>query len=177
MKYKNEIIVGAGVAAVIIAGYFGWQYFAAPGAGEGTLAEANEPYQVPPMAGEYQNDEYRFSFSLPQGFAAREMQGAVVVEDAEGNGIQIVITPIEDDIPQMTEERIRADIPDLSVREPEVVEVGDGRTGLAFLSDNEAFNGASREVWFVFDGHLYQISTYARLDPLIQAIFRTWEFF
>jgi hypothetical protein len=28
-----------------------------------------------------------------------------------------------------------------------------------------------------FPGNLYQISTYARLDPLLQAMFGTWKFF
>jgi len=172
----RSIALGAGVALVIIAGFFGWQYFAAQGPVDSPEV-AEGPYQVPPMAGGYTNDVYRFSFSLPQSFSVREMEGVVVIENAAGDGVQVLITPIEEDIPNLTAEIIQTDIPDLAVREPEVVEIGEGRTGLAFLSDNEAFDGASREVWFVFGGSLYQISTYERLDPLVQAIFRTWEFF
>lgn len=136
-----------------------------------------EPFVLPPMGERYTNDTHRFSFAVPQGFAMREFEGTVVVENERGEGIQIVITSIDEDIPVLTKERIEADIPDLAVAEPQPVEVGEGRAGLAFKSDNEAFDGASREVWFVFDGQLYQISTYERLDPLLQAIFQTWQFF
>lgn len=37
--------------------------------------------------------------------------------------------------------------------------------------------GASHEVWFVFRENLYQISTCARLDNLLQEMFSTWSFF
>jgi len=57
------------------------------------------------------------------------------------------------------------------------VEIGDDYTGVAFRSDNPAFGGASREVWFVFHGNLYQISTYEHLDSLLQTMFSTWKFF
>jgi hypothetical protein len=76
----------------------------------------------------------------------------------------------------MTAERIRADIPDMVIVDTETVEIGTDRMGLAFKSDNEAFDSASREVWFVFGGYLYQISTYERLDPVLKELFATWQF-
>jgi hypothetical protein len=50
------------------------------------------------------------------------------------------------------------------------------KSGLAFVSDNEAFGGRSREVWFVYDGYLYQISTYLGMDQLVQNVLASWTF-
>ncbi len=44
------------------------------------------------------------------------------------------------------------------------------------MSDNPAFAGASREVWFVFNTNLYQISTYTEFDELLKGLFGTWQF-
>jgi len=143
-----------------------------------------QPYIVPPLGGEqYVNDTLRFRLELPEGFSPREMQGTdgvgatIVLEDAEANGIQIATRPFDEDLRVLSVERVQSDIPDMQIIEPQPVEIGESHTGLAFKSDNEAFSGASREVWFVFNGTLYQISTYERLDNLLKTMFQTWEFF
>lgn len=124
----------------------------------------------------YINEAHRFSFTTPPGYSVQETDTLVTVENATGEGIQILMTPIDEDIPVLTAERIRADIPDLVITDTEEVDIGDSRKGLAFKSGNEAFDGASREVWFVFNGYLYQISTYERLDPILKQLFSTWQF-
>lgn len=45
-----------------------------------------------------------------------------------------------------------------------------------FQSDNPAFDGASREVWFVYNDYLYQISAYAEFDEFLKELFGTWQF-
>lgn len=142
---------------------------------------AAEPYVVPALTKEYENDVYDFSLRIPEEFAASNSaneQGGetVVLQDKNNNGIQIVITPDADDTKVLTKEMIAAQLPQLKITDVQPVEVGESHTGLAFKSDNEAFGGASREVWFVFRGNLYQISTYERLDDLLKQIFQTWEF-
>ncbi|MDP4020722.1 MAG: hypothetical protein Q8P58_01610 [Candidatus Adlerbacteria bacterium] len=165
----RSIALGASVALVIIAAVFGWQYFL-----------QNNTEQV--VDERYSNEEYGFSFAIPRGFEVWEAENIVVVENELGDGIQIVITPIVEDILVLTEERTRADVPDLVMQDSQAVEIEADRTGLVFTSDNEAFDGASREVWFVYPGpqglpQLYQLSTYARLDQLLESIFISWEFF
>ena len=71
---------------------------------------------------------------------------------------------------------IEKDIPDLLITDAQTVEIGDNYKGLAFKSDNSAFGGASREVWFVFRNNLYQISTYEKFDELLKKVFSTWVF-
>ncbi len=131
----------------------------------------------------YTNDTFKFSLSMPGNFEARELPpdegGAttLLIEAAErADGVQIIVSPFDEEITTLTQERILQDVPDLTITDPQPVEIGESNTGLAFKSGNEAFGGASREVWFVFRGNLYQISTYDRLDPLLKKIFSTWKF-
>ena len=172
----KKIFIIIAIVAIAGGGYFAYTKFVAPAA-----SDMQEPYVVSALGDEYRNETYGFSLTMPEGFKARIMSTSVegetiLLEDQTGNGIQIMITPIDEDIPALTVERIKADIPDMQISDEQVVEVGSSRTGLAFKSDNEAFDGASREVWFVFRGNLYQISTYERLDPLLKAVFQTWQF-
>lgn len=130
---------------------------------------------------DYRNERFGFSLKRPTGFTVAELppdDGAatILIQNGKGEGIQILITPGSSPSKTLTADMIRADIPDMQVRDVQVVEVGENHRGIAFLSDNEAFNGASREVWFFFRGNLYQISTYAYLDTLMQQMFATWQF-
>lgn len=129
----------------------------------------------------YENEEFGFSLNMPEGFSGtalpRDENGgtAIILQNKQGEGIQIYVTPAAGET-TLTADDIRAGIPDMQVEEPEVVEIGDQYRGVAFLSDNAAFGGDSREVWFYFRGNLYQISTYTRLDSLLKAMFATWQF-
>lgn len=129
----------------------------------------------------YANNTFGFSFKHPHDFSVgsfKEGESTVfLLQKAQaGQGVQIYITPIDETF-DMTKERIRTDIPDMDVRDEQVVELGErSGKGLAFLSDNEAFGGNSREVWFVYKNNLYQISTYASLDALLREVLNTWQF-
>jgi len=130
----------------------------------------------------YTNPNYKFSFKYPKEFKISEMPDvsggtAILVQNiAKDLGVQILITPFEDVDFDLTADLIRQDIPDMKISEPQEVIIGSSRKGLAFVSDNEAFGGKSREVWFIYGGNLYQISTYSELDGLLKGIFGTWQF-
>jgi len=151
---------------------------------------------------EYSHPTYHFSFKYPDGFtvstippvmsevepSADNGQGeTVLVESADSKaGVQIVISPYGSDV-DITAEMIARDIPEMKVSDAQELLVGEGRKGLAFMSDNPAFcaspepcaeegNGKAREVWFVFGGNLYQISTYAEQDEFLKGLFGTWQF-
>lgn len=151
-----------------------------------THTPASSTAAAPALTQPYQNSIYNFSLMMPADFAATESQDpsasstTIVMQNTTGDGVQILVSPFDEDTGQsytLTKERILQDVPDLSISGEQSVVVGANYTGLAFLSDNAAFGGDSREVWFVFRGELYQISTYARLDPLLKGIFATWKFF
>jgi hypothetical protein len=169
--FKNKKILGVIAAiVVIIAAYY--MYVRVSG-------DREAPYKVPALSEKYENTEHKFTLLMPKGFSARESElegvDTVVFENDKSEGIQIIVSPF-DDVKELTKSMIQADIPDMKVSDEQPVEIGNDYKGLAFRSDNEAFDGRSREVWFVFSGKLFQISTYERFDPLLQAMFSTWQF-
>lgn len=179
---SRNILLGIGVLLVlgVAAWFFLRQAPAVLPAGPSTDSHQT-PFVVPPLAGTYTNAKYHFSLALPEGFTAGELPGAdgadtVILQNKKGDGIQIIIRPFGEDLHVLTRDRIHQDIPDMKISDVENVTIGPTYTGVAFISDNEAFGGSSREVWFVFRGNLYQVSTYARLDGLLKAMFATWKF-
>lgn len=143
-----------------------------------TSGASDQPKGV--MSGrDYANTKYKFGVTLPEGFMPREIyteESDTILFEKGSDGVQIMVSPFED-IKELTADMIRADIPDMKIEQVQVVDIGSNYKGVAFLGDNPEFDGASRDVWFVFKGNLYQISTYARLDATLQSIFSTWKFF
>jgi hypothetical protein len=130
----------------------------------------------------YSNSAFRFSLKHPQGFTVTNVpsgdtdETVFLIESADKKvGIQMVISPYGEDS-DITGAMIRADLPDIKIDDAQTVEVGPNRLGLAFMSDNIAFGGKSREVWFVWNKNLYQISTYAEYDEFLKGLFGTWQF-
>ena len=130
----------------------------------------------------YLQPDYNFSFKYPKDFMVSQMPDGsggevVLVQNILKNiGIQILITENDEPDSDITEAVINESITDLKISEPQEVLIGLNRKGLAFKSDNSAFGGASREVWFIYGGNIYQISTYAEFDGFLQGLFGTWEF-
>lgn len=179
---KKTVIILIAVVVLLGAGWGTWKFFNTTW----IISGADAPYIVPPLSTPYTNSTYNFSVTLPQGFAASEAADpanaadTIVFQDAHADGIQIVVTPFDEDTGggyTLTQERILGDVPDLSMSDVQSVQVGDHYTGVAFKSNNPAFGGSTREVWFVFRGNLYQISTYEKFDDLLKAVFGTWQFF
>lgn len=181
MRAWMNLVTAVGVIIVCIGGV----YFFAFGTVEEvtpTPISLGAVYAGGPLASTYRNAELGFSVGLPEGFHSQELPvdenagRTILLQNDAGEGIQIYAVPYSENLSSLTAADIRAALPDLRVTEEQIVEIGENNTGVAFKSDNDAFNGDSREVWFVFRGTLYQISTYARLDGLLQAMFATWKF-
>lgn len=170
------------LVAVLLAAVFAIWAFLVSGKSVQPAEIRGGEYTGAPLQTNYENKTYSFSLRTPKGFSVQELPtdetGAdtVILQNEKGEGIQIRISPFED-IRALTADMVRENIPDMQISETETVAIGPEYTGVAFISDNEAFGGSSREVWFVYQGNLYQISTYARLDTLLKAMFATWKFF
>lgn len=127
---------------------------------------------------EYRNAAYHFSLLYPHELSVAEHPeggGATTitfqnVEKAEG--FQIFIVPYSE--AQVSEERFKQDEPS-GVRESLTSVVVDGATGAAFYSANPAL-GATREVWFVRGGFLYEATTLKPLEAWFRDIIQTWKF-
>ena len=134
----------------------------------------------------YQNQSYHFSINYPNGYTVSNVNdpsaggSTILIQDDSTNGdagIQIFISPYTDPDTDITPDFITQNAPDVTVNDPQVVAMSaGGGKGLAFESNNAAFGGASREVWFIYNGNLYQISTYLQYGNLLQAMMGTWKF-
>lgn len=187
MNRTLPIITAVGIVVLLVGAWLLW-------GGKGTplqfgavkpsaLTLGGAPYTGAPLTADYKNETFRFALDVPDGFTAGELpedeNGAstIIIQNDKGEGIQIYVTPAGSDNKTLSAESIRSSIPDMTVSDVEEVEIGNDYRGVAFLSDNEAYERNSREVWFYYKGNLYQISTYARLDSLLQAMFATWSFY
>ena len=128
----------------------------------------------------YADAAFHFSFSYPpelrveawQDGAARTIRGR---NAAKTIGFQIVIMPIGGNDTAITPSRIARDMPDVAFREPEHVRIPGSGKGLAFYATDRKF-GESFQAWFIRDGRLFQISSYAPHAALVRGVLASWTF-
>jgi hypothetical protein len=151
-------------------------------AGGFLVHQAQSDASTPQLTKSYTNDTYRFSLMMPADFAATagteidpNASTTVLLQNRAGDGVQILISPWDEPTSALTAERVTQDT-GLTVTNAKPIAIPGG-VGLSFNSDNDAFDGASSDIWFVHDGNVYELTTYARLDPLLHAMFATWRSF
>lgn len=126
------------------------------------------------------SERFKFSLNYPETLEVEvfdEDDGAYTAlfssKTEAKNGFQIFVTPTNFD--GISKERILNDNPSMIIEEPLDVILGDGTRALIFWSSDVAV-GKTREVWFVQDKYLYQITTYEHLDTWLANIMKTWKF-
>ncbi|OGZ32862.1 MAG: hypothetical protein A2V69_00610 [Candidatus Portnoybacteria bacterium RBG_13_40_8] len=141
----------------------------------------------------YTDSQYRFSFEYPKDFTVTKFQegedgDTILVQYREqseqvstsinkypdGSSFQIFISPFDEPGP-LTKERILQDLPDLIIKNPEQRVLKNGAVALVFFSEEQSL-GETREIWFIHNNHLYQITTNKELDGLVAKILETWRF-
>jgi len=147
----------------------------------------------------FTHPEYGFSFEYPKDLeiqAFKEEEGGEIIgetivfqqpnlpgvkplEDSEKIGLQIFISPFEDEEGVLTQERVLEDLPFAVIIEPQEVFLGvlaeKEIPALIFWSEDPLI-GKTREVWFIHSGYLYEITTYAYLDLWLANILSTLSF-
>ena len=137
---------------------------------------------------EFFHPQYGFTFQFPVDFRVGNFpapdSSEVVLVQKDQVGFQLYIKPFDEDI-ILTAERIKQDLPGQTIDEPLHIRIGDAdssaqggsgqATALVFFSDSESL-GRTREIWWVYRGSLYQITTYAEFDEAMVAILETWRF-
>jgi hypothetical protein len=168
---KLFIIIVAGVAVVGGAAFVGLRH-ASEVRGDTEPLELSETYT---------HAELGFSFRYPRAFRVNEIpQGEgnelVVVEDPlhARQGFQVFTQPYDEEGP-LTEARIRQDVPDIAMEQAAPVDVA-GVPGISFVQLQTADIGTTYEVWFVHQGTLYEVATYAPHAADLKAILATWTF-
>lgn len=134
----------------------------------------------------FEHPSLPYSFLYPTGFSISQftdsVSGAdtVLVQNADPGvlaGFQIVTTLYEGELP-ITPQLIERDIPDMRVGDAQEVLLGDSGRGLAFVSQDvgEVSGPQNREVWFVINGSLYQITARIEHDMLLKKVLDSWQF-
>jgi len=182
-EYKKIIIVG--VVVVLIVGLVVFLLVWGGGVKQDNytdqieIEEKNAPtlgvdYDI------YENIDYGFSIEHPV-----ELETEVVYEDNgqtilfqkpnEQIGFQIFITEFDGKEEVLTSSRILEDLESAVIDNPQEVTIGDDIRALIFWSSASGI-GKTREVWFIHNGFLYEITTYARLDSWLAQILSTMKF-
>lgn len=144
----------------------------------GSVFSGNSKSSLPDGYVLYQNQKYQFSFARPPEARVHtydEGGGAitVTVEDAKQTyGFQIFVVPYAGT--SITEERFRKDV--LSgVRTDVANAVIDGVQAVTFKSRDMVLGG-TREIWFLRNGYLYEVTALEQAVPWFMTIVGTWKF-
>ena len=127
----------------------------------------------------YRNTMYDFSLKYPKGFLTNSFrQGdadfVTISDNATGLGVQISITSFDEPTTNITAERVKQDIPDIVINDPQDVLLGSLGRGIAFVDGSGS--EAKRQVWFVARGHLFQLTTPIAFDATLKKMLTTWAF-
>jgi hypothetical protein len=130
----------------------------------------------------YQHPRLGFSFEKPAGYTVGSLKGdegseTLIVQPAVNSskqGFQVFISPIDAPI-EITPQLVQKELPGTTVVKPLSIEL-DGRKGMMFGSNNDAFEGKSYEIWLSDANNVYQITSYAEFSAELQKIIGTWKF-
>ena len=130
--------------------------------------------------GVYTNTTYHFSFRVPEGASVQSVQKTeessifLVRNPARKFEIQIAVFPFDEPGP-ITRERILQDVPDMVIKNPQNVLVGKNKFSALLFSGNVSGVGATREIWFIKNGYLFQVSTPSEFETDLGKMMETWE--
>jgi len=180
------IIIAAVLAAAVIGGLVAYKPYTFYMTDTSDTTDKTDP-QSAPLAARYENDQYGFSFSYPEGFNISDFEeggGKVILVKNVGssvsnnsnnyeNGFQIFIAAFDEPGP-ITKERILKDIPDMTIGGEQYIDIG-GERALSFTSQDD-LGGETREIWMVHGGYLYQIKGYKNFEEKMIEVLKTWKF-
>lgn len=124
----------------------------------------------------YRDPQGVFSLRYPKEFSIQEFfdeeKEIVIMGGSNRQGFQIVRSPFDEPAP-LTPKRILEDL-DILPQNPRDIEI-DGALALSFYGYEEGF-ADTYEVWFIYGGYLYQITTYKEFEEKLREILGTWRF-
>jgi hypothetical protein len=126
---------------------------------------------------EYRSLLFRFSLFYPDDLKVIEYgegKGTVITFEntKTRRGFQIFVVPYQEKV--ITPERFKMDVPSGVIKDKTDILVN-GTPATMFYSTNAAM-GETREVWFIKNGFLYEVTTYKELDAWLSNIMQTWRF-
>lgn len=127
----------------------------------------------------YQNEHFGFTFFHPPGGLKEHNEGfgaaTVVYQDATNSfGFQVFVVPYKN--ATISEERFAADVPS-GVRTNTVsVNIGKGAIQAVSFDSYDQALGDTKEIWFLYNGYLYEVTTLKTAESLLAPILETWQF-
>lgn len=137
---------------------------------------------VPPPEGyiKYENKRYGFSFYHSPEFVIKEYDeggGAMTVteeNEKKMRGLQIFIVPYGGTT--ISEERFKKDVPSGVRVNVENTFIGPLGTRAVTFNSYDSFLGETRELWFIHNGYLYEVTTFKGMGDWFAPIMQTWRF-
>lgn len=128
----------------------------------------------------YDHEEPFFAFAYPKELAVTELTEAngnevVVLEGGERQGFQVRFFPFDEEGP-LTVERIRTDIPDIVIDDPQAGLITAAQLPAILFWSQDSVLGKTRELWFIHEGYFYQLTTFPEFDTTLAAIMERWTF-
>lgn len=125
----------------------------------------------------------RFSIEIPSDFTSNtfeqldtasnlQYEVTVFVGEKKEENFQLAISEYNDS-DSISIAAIKRDNPDILMDDSHDIEIA-GSRGVTFL-DMESKNNPQRNVWFINNGHLYQITTYRSFDTKMSDILSSWK--
>lgn len=136
----------------------------------------------PPPSGyvRYQNDRYGFYFyHSPEANITEYDEGdgaTTIVQENFSNlrGLQIFIVPYTE--PTVSEERFKLDIPSGVIKNLATTTLGKIKVPAITFNSFDENLGETREIWFIHEGHLYEITTFKGIRDWLTPIIQSWRF-
>jgi len=128
----------------------------------------------------YENKKYGFSYyRSPQATIKEFDEGGGAMTIVQENiknvrGLQIFIIPYKEKT--ISEERFRLDVPSGVRKNVEKTFIGLPQVEAVTFNSYDEFLGETREVWFIYNGHLYEITTFKGVGDWFAPLLQTWRF-
>lgn len=170
---KKYLIPILGIAVIIAAGL----YFIRSSSKSDQAAEASQS-AVSGDTVQYKNVDRGFTIQYPKELSVKDFDEGDTThtitfqDDKTANGFQVFFTPYSGD--QITRSRMLKDIPSGDFTDPQEIVINGSIRALAFFSKGD--DGEMREVWFLHDGYLFEVTAYKDLDEWLAGIVQTLQF-
>jgi len=141
------------------------------------IAKAGDP---PPGYVIYTNEKHGFSYYHSSQSKIKEYDeggGAMtVVQENPQNmrGLQIFIVPYDKEV--ITEERFNRDVPSGVRYNIANTTIGLKKILAVTFNSYDNFLGETREVWFIYKGYLFEVTTFKGFAEWFVPIMQTWRF-
>ena len=175
---KTSLIIVIIVVLGVVAGAF-W-YFYRPNVNEGQIWATAETQETLPGWEGYAHPSLPFAFAHSKELVSNTFQDGeseiVLLQGSDPNQEIQIVARVFDEPGPLTVERIRRDVPEMVIDEPQNVFIGSAQIPALLFWSSDASLGRTREVWFVQGEYLYQVTTKAENDELLAGIMETWTF-